>query len=350
MRSNARQISLLSPAVGTGNVGDHFIEAAVRRMLREDVVYRCFSIRKPLSASDLDQVNRTSCALICGTNLYQHDWESALTPSMLDRITVPVIPFGVGSSAASLDETLVSEQTRTMIRAIHERCILGSVRDGHAARVVERAGVKNFVVTGCPVLFWAGAGELPPISARPRQRLVLTARNWLMHRWPDNVDHPVQIELLRRIFRRFAPSRPIFAVHEDFDRRLIDLLQVPADSLVDASDPRRYVELYSDPDNVVLALRLHAGMLARANGVPAIFVGHDTRTYAFCDLLGIECIDLFAPNSTDRCIQLINAAMRSDPAFEPRAGEVFARLGDSMHRFLAANELPFKDFTERSAA
>src|SRR5207237_5610114 len=168
-----------------------------------------------------------SCALICGTNLYQHDWESALTTPIVERIEVPVIPFGVGSSAAKLDDTLVSDETRSMIRAIHQRCVLGSVRDAHAEQVVARAGVKNVIVTGCPVLFWAGGANLPRVASRPRRRLVLTARNWLMHRWPDNVDHPVQIDLLRRVLRAFEKRSYVFAVHEDFDRRLVDLLKIP---------------------------------------------------------------------------------------------------------------------------
>jgi hypothetical protein len=41
-------------------------------------------------------------------------------------------------------------------------------------------------------------------------------------------------------------------------------------------------------------MRLHAGMLAVANGVPALFIGHDTRTYSFCEMMGLECIELFA--------------------------------------------------------
>jgi polysaccharide pyruvyl transferase WcaK-like protein len=335
-----RHIALLSPAVGTGNVGDHFIDAAIRRLLRDDVVYHSFSIRRPLVASDIEQINGTSCALICGTNLYQHDWESALTTTNLERIKVPVIPFGVGSSAAKLDDTLVSDETRTMIRAIHERCVLGGVRDNHAAQVVDRAGVKNVIVTGCPVLFWAGAASFPRITSRPRRKLILTARNWLMHRWPDNVDHPVQIELLRRALSEFGERPYAFAVHEDFDRSLVELLKIPSAAVLDSKDWREYERLYTDPDNVALALRLHAGMLARANGLPAVFVGHDARTYAFCRLLGIECIDLFAPDCADRCIQLLERALNGETAHEDRAAEVFAQLHAAMHRFLAANELP----------
>ncbi len=155
--SSPPRIALLSPAVGTNNVGDHLIEWAVRRLLGEDVVYDRFTIRRPLRPDEIEVINTSSCAIICGTNLYQYEWESALTPEALARIKVPVIPLGVGGSAATLAETDVSHQTRRMIRAIHQRCTTGSVRDPHAAQVVALAGVNNIVLTGCPVLFWAGA-------------------------------------------------------------------------------------------------------------------------------------------------------------------------------------------------
>jgi len=335
------QIPQLSPAVGTGNIGDHFIDAAIRRLLRDDVTYHSFSIRRALSAAEIEQINRTSAALICGTNLYQHDWESALSPAALEQIKVPVIPFGVGSSAATLDDTFVSDSTRTMIRAIHDRCALGGVRDEHAEQVAARAGVKNLIVTGCPVLFWAGQTNLPPVTSRPRRRLVLTARNWLMHHWPDNVDHPVQIELLRQVLGDFVPHPYVFAVHEEFDRRLIEALKIPADHVVDSKDSREYIRLYTDPDNVVLALRLHAGMLALASGVATVFVGHDTRTYAFCNLLGIECIELFAKDCAACCVRRLQSALSGEPPpCDERAESAFTQLRGSMNRFLAANEVP----------
>jgi hypothetical protein len=339
-----RSIALLTPALGTKNIGDHFIELAIRRMLRPDTVYERFTIRRALRADEIDRINQTSCALICGTNLYQHDWESALDVSVLKKITVPIIPFGVGSSAASLTDTYVGDATRTMVRRIHEHCAVGSVRDPHSAAVLTRAGVTNFIMTGCPVLFWAGEDHrLPPVAAGPRKRLVVTARNWLMHRWPDNIDHPVQIDLLRRVLAEFPREVITFAVHEDFDRNLIEKLNIPAEQVLDTQDPQDYVRLYSDPDHAVLALRLHAGMLARANGLPAIFVGHDTRTYAFCNMMGIECIDMFDERCGDKVIDRLTLALAGEPVEGDaiaKADEIFPRLSDAMADFIAANDLP----------
>jgi hypothetical protein len=278
--------------------------------------------------------------LLCGTNLYQRDWESALTPSILNRIHVPVIPFGVGSSAASLDEQQVGRKTRDMIVALHGKCSAGSVRDPHTEGIVRRAGVDNASLTGCPVLFWSNGPSAPQFHSGRCRRLVITARNWLMHRWPDEVDHPVQIDFLRRIVSAFADDEVIFAIHEDFDERLVPTLGL-SDSVVRRSVRHGdLIPLYEDPDNVVLAMRLHAGMLSVANGVSALFIGHDTRTYSFCDMVGLRYIDLFDPEAADEAIARLRAMLRGDTTEFGALPGNFERLHESMAAFLEVNRLP----------
>ncbi len=334
------KVALLSPAVGTGNVGDHFIEMAIRRLLRDDVDYARFSIRTPLAEADVERINETDVALVCGTNLYQREWPCKLTREALEAITVPVVPFGVGSSAASTAERSVGATTRDMIRALHARCTLGSVRDPHTAEVVAGVGVENALLTGCPVLFWAQPGDPPEVRSRPRRRLVVTARNWLMHRWPDNVDHPVQIDFLRKVLDAFPPEDVVYAVHEDFDERLVERLGIPEEAVLRSDRPEDYVALYTDPDSVVLALRLHAGMLALANGVPALFVGHDTRTHSFCEMVGVPCVSLFAEGAAEESVERLRALRGGETADFAVFGERYADLLAAMKRFLAANDLP----------
>ena len=334
-----QSVALLSPAVGTGNVGDHFIELAIRRLLNPDTRFERFSVRRSLDDSDIDRINAADCALICGTNLYQRDWHSELRIRDLDRIKVPVIPFGVGTSAHSLAEHEVSAETAVMIRAIHDHCEVGGVRDEHSAEVVTGLGVRNVVVTGCPVLFWAGAGCLPAPRPTRREKIVITARNWLMHRWPDNIDHPVQIEFLAGVLEQLTGVELVFAIHEEYDRRLIDLLDLEQATVVDVDDPVPYIDLYTDPEVVVLAMRLHAGMLAVANGTPAVFVGHDSRTYAFCDLLGFSWVELFSPDAVSAAVGGLRRALDGKPDFPGAAAAQFAVLSQAMSDFLTSNEL-----------
>lgn len=348
-KNNVTHIALLSPAVGTPNVGDHFIEAAIRRLLREDMVYHRFSIRVPLKKQEIDAINKTSCALLCGTNLYQHDWHSALTPEILELIRVPVIPFGVGSSARHLTNLEVSETTRQMIRILHSRCKLGSVRDPHSAEVVSHAGVENAILTGCPVLFWMRGKSLPTIKSIKRQRIVVTARNWLMHSWPKNVDNPVQIRFFQKLLKSYPANQLLFVIHEEWDERLVDLLNIPRKIVFKSDKPEDYMKLYNDHENVILAMRLHAGMLAIANGIPAVFVGHDTRTYSFCMMLGLDYIELFSKTSAEDCITSIQGVLDGNVTPFARMQSQYQEILKAMERFLDTNDLPTIKFEGREA-
>jgi len=333
-------IALLSPAVGTENVGDHFIGRAILRLLGPGVAATRLTTRRALTDEEVAAAAECDAALLCGTNLYQSDWHAALDRPLLDRLGVPVIPVGVGGSAARLDHVDVGARTADMVRALHERCAAGGVRDPFSVEVVRRLGVENFALTGCPVLFWSGADELPLPDARPRQRVVVTARNWLMHRWPDAVDHPVQVEFLRRVLDGLRDHEVVFAVHESFDLSLLDTLGLGGDGVLVSEDPDDYIALYTDPDNVVLAMRLHAGMLALANGAPAVFVGHDTRTYSFCRMLGLDWIELFADGAAEACLAAVRAALAGDVAAQHAAAGPYRELRGAMAGFLEANGLP----------
>ena len=39
------------------------------------------------------------------------------------------------------------------VRAIHKKCAVGSVRDEASFRFLRSLGIRNIVLTGCPVLF-----------------------------------------------------------------------------------------------------------------------------------------------------------------------------------------------------
>ena len=53
-------------------------------------------------------------------------------------------------------------------------------------------------------------------------------------------------------------------------------------------------------------------MLALANGVPAVFVGHDTRTYSFCDLMGLDYVELFSDGAADVATRRIRKILEGD--------------------------------------
>ncbi len=249
------------------------------------------------------------------------------------------MPFGIGGSARELNDFEVSRQTREMIIALHAHCEIGGVRDPFSADVVEKAGVRNILMTGCPVLYWAGRPALPLPAAISRRRVILTARNFLMHRWPDSVDQPVQIELMRQLLAGLSGYEVRFAIHEPYDRNLVSLLDIDPAILLESDSADDYLPVYTEPAHVVLAMRLHAGMLALANGLPVVFVGHDTRTYSFCQMLGLDWVELFAPDCAAQCLERLRNQLAGQTSLPSPVEQRFVRCRHSMQQFLAANRL-----------
>jgi polysaccharide pyruvyl transferase WcaK-like protein len=226
-----------------------------------------------------------------------------------------------------------------MIIALHAHCDTGSVRDPHALAVVSELGVKNVRLTGCPVLFWAQQPDLPPVRPIPHEDVVITARNWLMHRWPDAVDHPVQIAFLDTVIKNFSSVPWLYALHEDFDESLLSKLGIAERNIFRGSTAEDFIALYRDQKHVVLASRLHGGMLALANGVPAVFVGHDTRTYSFCDLMGLDYVELFSDGAADVATQRLRRILEGDASEFADLNRRFQSLRQEMSLFRRENSL-----------
>jgi hypothetical protein len=335
------RIALLSPARGSENIGDAFIEQAVRRCLDPAVEFVPVTTRRSLTGAEIAEINGSDAVLICGTNLYQEHWQGpAMDHAFFKGVKVPVIPFGVGSSAAELTEVTLPRKTRKLVRKVHDLCEVGSARDPHTQQVVERSGASNSIMTACPVLHWSQSNTAPDPAAGKPTRLVITARNWLMHRPGGDIDNPVQIDLLRRAVDEFRDRGVLFVLHEPFDRSLIAPLGLRSDEVFDSTDVTAFTELYADQTNVVLASRLHAGMLAAANGVPGVFVGHDTRTYSFCEMLRMPYVRLFEPGAADQTLAALHRLFDRDySAFDGLQSDYLTHRRE-MARFLAANGLP----------
>jgi hypothetical protein len=154
------------------------------------------------------------------------------------------------------------------------------------------------------------------------------------------VDHPVQIGFMRALLGGLAGTDYVFTLHEEYDESLVAKLDIPGDRLFRGKTVDDFIALYGDPRHVVLASRLHAGMIALANGVPAVFVGHDTRTYSFCDMMGLECIELFSETAARDALARLRSARDGDASAYASLPRRFAPLREAMREFLKANSLP----------
>jgi predicted O-methyltransferase YrrM len=276
-----KTLALLSAAVNGDNSGDALIVDAVRRILGGHRLHE-LPLLQPLTSAQIEEINACDAAVICGTNLYQHVFNCPLTPAVISRIRVPILPLGVGSSAPIGRLPAMNPEGVQAVRMIHERCAVGSVRDPVALDFVRSLGIRNVELTGCPVLFH-GLRE-PQFLEPSSERLVLSVRARLLH--VEEHWNLKQMETLKRLCRDF---RPVLLLQSPYDLPIAEDLvrEFGLESLHDdnwgAGPMIQGVHLATR----TAGFRLHFGMLSLAYGRPATFLATDTRTSGFCDMMGV---------------------------------------------------------------
>jgi hypothetical protein len=330
----ARVLAFINPSLSTRNVGDLFIEDSVKRILVFD---RANSIdidpRKPITQAQLDAINRTEAAVIAGTNLWYRDmpragrWRFSLAD--LNKIRVPIIPFGVGTTRHFGEDNGFEGETLAQLKRIHTSCPVASARDWRTVEALEGAGIRNVVMTGCPTLFrtLAPTWQLHPFQeSRP---IVLTVRK----------GQRPNVRTLIRLMRQRA-IEPVVAAQQDGDRFLAYSVPLVRRAIptVYRYDIKPYLELVRECIGAI-GWRLHGNMLHLAYGNPAMLFCNCSRGESFCDSFGlprVRCPDHTRLAEAQVAEMLDRLLDRASYAALPRH---YAEFRASMAKVLEANGL-----------
>src|SRR5262245_9914351 len=127
-------LAFINPRLSTENAGDIFIAESAKRILVFDPAQSIdLDPRRPLAPGDLERMNACQAAVILGTSLWLRDlpgpgrWTLGLAD--LERIRIPIIPLGVGTSRRFDEDDGFGPETLAILRRLHASCALGSVRD-----------------------------------------------------------------------------------------------------------------------------------------------------------------------------------------------------------------------------
>jgi polysaccharide pyruvyl transferase WcaK-like protein len=247
----------------------------------------------------------------------------------LRAIKVPIIPLGVGTTRHSDDDNDFEPDTLAQIQQIHGSCAVGSARDVRTAEVLERAGVKNVCMTGCPTLFRSLAPAWKLRSKPGAKKVVVTVRKGAA----KNVRMLLN-ELTNRGFE------PVIAAQQDGDNvfeRGIPLLRKGWPTLYQY-DMRPYMALVEDAVGAI-GWRLHGNMIHLAHGNPAILFSNCSRGESFCNTFGLPALPspdhVELPDATIK--QMVDALL--NPATFANLPRTYAAHRAAMARFLEANGL-----------
>lgn len=182
------------------NCGDHLIGSRARTLLKGYVDDNVVTIdRKEVTDDHYRIFNNARAVMLCGGPAYQREMYPKVYPIDRERITVPIIPFGLGwkAPAKKAPETFRFEpEAAAFISDIHSRIDRSSARDPLTVEVLGHAGVENVSMTGCPAWYdLAHIGRdysyrpdvknlvlsMPAIMQPGVEKLV----TWLTARFPD---------------------------------------------------------------------------------------------------------------------------------------------------------------------
>jgi Polysaccharide pyruvyl transferase len=358
------------------NIGDWFVTKVTDRILDYDELV---VVDRGAEPRDWEIVNAECDALVLkGGNYLQPRWlTDTFGVELFSKIRIPIVLFGVGVQSSFGEEVAFAPSEVEILRRIHDSSACSSVRGHATAEALERIGIHNYVVTGCPTVFWS---RRPSITVRSphdasagfsyRQslyadgddayraqlraleivrdrfgavRVLLQGEEVLLQRYVHarqwGAEDDVAVDRvagtgLRRLTRRPLDADAIAAqIHDRYDRwaarpGLVDWIMRNSFFSHDAGE---YLAEYAS-HGMVVGCRLHSNLVAVANGTPTVFLTYDRRTQELADLLDLPSCRL---DEFDEHYDLFGQDWRP---FEKRYMVHFEEL----RRFLDANHLPHR--------
>lgn len=299
------------------NCGNLVFQYAVARLIDEPV--KVLGLDTSWNPAEI----RNDCrvAVVPSANFIREGVDFGTFVGFLEKLELPLVFIGLGAQADSYDQTEFDfhPSVLRLIDLIRERSPAVSLRGEFTQRVLDRFGVQNAVVTGCPSNFINPAPDFPdqierkhaagmrsyitqadepwpkkPKKAEVEKRLVEWTRSGPSVMVQQSV--PSMIAYLRRE-NPFADDTPSEKFEASLARKLMPeasieefrdfvLLKIRTYYAVD-----QWIEDSSKFDFSV-GLRLHGNMAAWQSGTPALWITHDSRTRELVETMALPNIDI----------------------------------------------------------
>jgi hypothetical protein len=242
----------------------------------------------------------------------QYEKSNGVRSSVIEKLDCPVISFGLGAQAPSKNSELkLGPNTERLAKILSERCNKISVRDEFTLSVLEKIGINNSVVTGCPSNYINLDPKLGVKIVDKTQQLIAKDVTWdfLKVQFSEySGGHEHSGGVLKKILTLLSVSPSFYVLQSPV---LLPLLLGEMDSI-----PHHYVKFGSEIGNLrnlirakmlhfssieawmdfsrtcdmAAGMRIHGNMIPIQSGVPSVVIGHDSRTSGLATYMGIPSI------------------------------------------------------------
>lgn len=231
----------------------------------------------------------------------------------IEAIDAPVYSFGLGVQASpGADDVDLGPESVRLARALASKSDYLSVRDELTGRVLEKYGVGNTLVTGCPSNFINPDPMLGQQIIERAEREGKTKGNWSEVR--TNISefsggHSASGKLLQRCFSLMKDTPALYVIQaptllpfifgedDEFPTAYAQNLTAPADeirqvfrkSTLHFSSVPAWLD-FSRTCDLATGMRIHGTMIPLQAGVPSLLIGHDSRTQGLAAVMNIPVV------------------------------------------------------------
>lgn len=364
-RYSAEELSKLSGA----NLGNFVFRHALRSFVRDFTEYEQIDNSELSRLSGKTGVDSiiVSCANWLGTR--EHDEKAnKRRADLYSRVDGPVIAFGLGVQAPhGADKVELGPESQRLAKVLSKKCEALSVRDQITHDTLHSIGIDNAIITGCPSNFINLQPGLGARIARKARGLVDRNISWkrmrtcisevsaihakggeifasisqILQDCPSFyvVQSPMLLPMMLGESREIPKAyRGVDGIHQ---KDVIDVLKRAA---LHFSSVESWLD-FSRTCDFALGMRIHGNMVPIQAGVPALLLGHDSRTTGLGEKMGIPMV------TPDFYLESIEAGvaplLRYVADVMDEYDDLRARVASDMLYFMRANGLrPTEEFEE----
>lgn len=196
------------------NIGDGFILNSLTKLLLPSECKYLFTSRKSLSDDDIRKINSTKAVILAGANQLNDKYTivPGMNTSTLDKINIPIIPFGIGIHGIEKYNQRMSETTKNILKLIHERIKFSSWRCPLTIEYLHNnlpELASQFLLTGCPVIYDDKLLNSSKLFSTQSQQIVVTVTERLEF-WDR------EVKTIDFVFNNYPKSGKILSLHQDF--------------------------------------------------------------------------------------------------------------------------------------
>lgn len=254
-----------------------------------------------------------SCANWIGTSGHEEK-ANATRYELIKRMDCPTIPVAIGAqSHGSIDEFSLGKNTINLISLLSERSEKISVRDEFTRQALEKYGINNVVVTGCPSNFINDDNKLGYRVKKKALSLLesgIDVKDTRYHISEYSAGNAVSSLVLAKTLKILARSSGQYVIQSpellpfllketrdiplsykipgllNINLKVKDLLNMRTQHF---SGIEPWLD-FSRTCDISFGMRIHGNMIPLQAGVPSIVVTHDTRTAGLSDTMCIPTI------------------------------------------------------------